>query len=242
LPEDEPRRPEDWPVAERPWERPKDLDEIDRSYWLDPLEGQPGAVLAADQIQFYCSLFGMIRPFNADRLRTASYCLTVGELVEEAGERRRLEVGDTVVVPPRGGARIVPAEVLVVPHYLIGRLGPTVQKVHRGLLMGAGPQIDPGFQGALSCPIYNLGDRALVLERGETFARVDFVRTTGLASETKDRSIAYKSKDVAGWIDVETERQLYAQQEQLRGVGGWSIPLRPVERRWRHPLDEYPAT
>jgi len=41
-----------------------------------------------------------------------------------------------------------------------------------------GPQVDPGYQGKLFCPLYNLSNKTIKLRYGDTIATIDFVRTT----------------------------------------------------------------
>jgi hypothetical protein len=53
-----------------------------------------------------------------------------------------------------------------------------VEWVYKGILLGTGPQVDPGFKGFLSCPLFNLTDRSIAIRRGEDFATIDFERTT----------------------------------------------------------------
>jgi hypothetical protein len=48
------------------------------------------------------------------------------------------------------------------------------------VLLGTGPQVDPGFSGALSCPLYNLTNMDLTIRRGQDFATIDFEKTTTL--------------------------------------------------------------
>lgn len=210
------------------WDKPADLaGELGRPYWLDPLHGGPGAILGADAIRFYCSLFGMIREYRDEYCRTASYTLTLGEAAQVAGGRVDLnEANPKLRIPAGASATLVPAEVLVVPHYLIARIGLTVGLVQRGLLLGAGTQVDPGYQGALSCPVHNLSGSDLELECGRRLLRVDFVRTTGLAIESRELL-----------MELDTEEELYARSGELRGLAGSSVPLFPQERRWRHPLE-----
>jgi deoxycytidine triphosphate deaminase len=203
-------------------------NELTRSYWADPLEGA-GAVLAADEIRFYCSLFGMVRRFDDNNLRTASYRLTVGDPVRLGDQVLDLSTaGSALAIPPRESATLVPAEVLLMPHYLIGRIGLTIGLVQKGLLLGAGPQVDPGYQGALACPVYNMTNHPIQLSRGDRLLRIDFVRTGGLARETREKL----------W-KVGTETELYAQQDSLLGTDGGRIPLFPQDRRWRDPLTGY---
>jgi hypothetical protein len=41
-----------------------------------------------------------------------------------------------------------------------------------------GPQVDPGYQGKLFCPLYNLSNKTIKLRYGDTIAAIDFIRTT----------------------------------------------------------------
>jgi hypothetical protein len=44
--------------------------------------------------------------------------------------------------------------------------------------LGTGPQVEPGYKGYLSCPLYNLTNRPIRIRRGDEFATIDFERTT----------------------------------------------------------------
>jgi hypothetical protein len=48
----------------------------------------------------------------------------------------------------------------------------------KGVLLGTGPQVEPGYNGYLSCPLYNLTNRPIRIRRGEEFATIDFERTS----------------------------------------------------------------
>ncbi len=202
------------------WAEPADLD-LPRSYYSDPTRGQPGGVLGGDRIRLLCAAFGMIRPYDDRNLKPASYGLTLGTHAEVDGELREYEHGAPVVVGSGGWAKLVPAEAIVLPLYLVARIGLSVHLVHRGLLMGAGPQVDPGFQGYLCCPVHNLTGEAITLTVGERFGRIDFVSTTG--------------QDAADVLaDVETARRF--DDPDRVDPADWRAPRFDPARRWRHPL------
>ncbi len=69
-------------------------------------------------------------------------------------------------------------ETLNIPEFLIGRWNIRVQLAYKGLLWVGGAQVDPGFRGYLSCPIYNLSTEPLKLRFQEKLAMIDFVTTT----------------------------------------------------------------
>jgi hypothetical protein len=61
---------------------------------------------------------------------------------------------------------------------LIGRWNVQTKKAYKGLLWVGGAQVDPGFRGYLSCPIYNLSTEKVTLNFRDTLAVIDFVTTT----------------------------------------------------------------
>ena len=65
-----------------------------------------------------------------------------------------------------------------------------------GLLWTGGPQVDPGWQGHLYCPIYNLGGREVVVPHKERFFTMDFARTTPFHETSA--SYGYSSKSHHG--------------------------------------------
>jgi hypothetical protein len=67
---------------------------------------------------------------------------------------------------------------LDLPFYVVGRFNVRVSWVYNGVLLGTGPQVDPGFSGCLSCPLYNLTDLDIIIKRDEDFATIDFEKTT----------------------------------------------------------------
>src|SRR4051794_19268657 len=129
----------------------------------DPHPDRTG-VLLSDEIQFYANHCGMIRPFDLDNLRAASYELTIGNEYFLNGEFRILAGKENLIrIPPFEVVVLKTTEVLSMPRYLIARWNIKVSLAYSGLLWVGGPQVDPGYVGNLFCPIYNLSDKEVTL-------------------------------------------------------------------------------
>lgn len=64
------------------------------------------------------------------------------------------------------------------PRFLIARWNLRVSLIYRGLLWLGALQVDPGYHGYLSSPIFNLSDQDVTLKLGEPWALIDFVTPT----------------------------------------------------------------
>jgi deoxycytidine triphosphate deaminase len=144
----------------------------------DERADKPCGVLLSDEIQRCVSAFRMIDPFTAKNLKPAGYELTVGDQYSLGGQVRQLAEGEKITIPPFQVVIIKIAETLNLPRFLIARWNIRVKWAYEGLLWVGGPQVDPGWVGPLSCPIYNLSDREVKIPRGEPVAVIDFVTTT----------------------------------------------------------------
>jgi deoxycytidine triphosphate deaminase len=143
-------------------------------------------ILLSDRIRFYVDRVNLIHPFDEANLRPASYTLHVGSKYLDPGRSLEgdLEERGEVVIPPNGLIYIRFLEEVNIPYYLIARFNLRVKQVYRGLLLGTGPQVDPGFRGHLGCPIHNFTDESKVLKFREDIATIDFEKTTLLGSES----------------------------------------------------------
>ena len=64
------------------------------------------------------------------------------------------------------------------PDFLIGRWNIRTRWAYAGLIWVGGPQVNPGFRGRIMCPLWNLSNREIEVEWGESVAVMDFVTTT----------------------------------------------------------------
>lgn len=150
-------------------------------------------VLLADEINRLCVDENgkpvekpLIAPFCPSRLREASYQLTLGYEIHLGGEQRRLEPSEEITLPPHQVAVVSTRETLLIPQNLVARWSLRVANIYEGLLWTGGPQVDPGWEGQLFCPIYNLAERPVVLKCGEGLFTMDFVRTTAVTEELEE--------------------------------------------------------
>lgn len=140
-----------------------------------------GAVLLSDEISFYATqkALPLINPFEPANLKPARYKLRLGDDCRVGNEQHWLsEKNPDLVIPPYEIAIISTLETLNMPRFLIGRWDLKVKRVYEGLLWVGGPQVDPGYQGKLFCPLYNLSNKTINLKYGDTIATIDFIRTT----------------------------------------------------------------
>ena len=152
-------------------------------------EGRETGVLLSGEIRRYVKEFRLIEPFDGKNLKAASYYLTVGDEYALGGKKSRLYDNpdkNMIKIPAFQVAIIKTKEIINMPRFLIGRWNIRVTKAYEGLLWVGGPQVDPGWVGHLFCPVYNLSDEEVILEKGKPLATIDFVRTTTFKEEKEE--------------------------------------------------------
>jgi deoxycytidine triphosphate deaminase len=167
------------PVDAGSWDKPPENEELTEPYWKDPEPDFQG-MLSADRIRGYHYGVGrMIRPFQEDKLKPAAYELTLGPRCIVEGKTRTLTPEDPLLeIPPNSIVFVSMREMLLLPHWLAGRFDLAIDFIYKGLLLGTGPQVDPGFRGVLSCPLHNISNSVITLQYLEPFAKIDFVKTS----------------------------------------------------------------
>src|ERR1700694_801884 len=150
---------------------------------LDPFpEIQPALLNSAD-IADYVAACGILFPFHydSDFLKPASYEVALlGTYVywDEFGARQQddIEAGDPFTLEPNSIAFVTLEPTIRLPDYMAIRFNLKITQVYRGLLLGTGPLVDPGFQDRLSLPLHNLTVNPYVLRGGEGLIWMEFTK------------------------------------------------------------------
>lgn len=139
----------------------------------DPFPTIPPALLNSADIRDYASATGFLCPFHdeADWLKPASYEVPLlGDYVywdQDVRIAETLGVGDEFVLKPNSIAFVTLEPMIRLPAYLAIRFNLRITNVYRGLLLGTGPLVDPGFTGRLSLPLHNLTTNSYTFVGGE---------------------------------------------------------------------------
>lgn len=149
--------------------------------WVDPYPDVQG-VLLSDMIKLYVDEIGLIDPFEPSSLKPASYGARLGFKYYINGQFGNLMPDETLKIPPNSVAYVSFLERINMPYYMIGRFNLKIDLIYQGLILGTGPQVDPGFRGLLSCPLHNISSNEIGIEQGERFATIDFEKTTPFAA------------------------------------------------------------
>jgi deoxycytidine triphosphate deaminase len=210
------------------WEEPEEL--LTDAYWKDPMPGWQG-MLSSDLIAFYNEqVGGMIIPWDSRLVKPAAYELTLGPVYLSQGERKELSRESPWLELPKNSIVFVTMQQMIrLPHYIAARFDLAIEFIYQGILLGTGPQVDPGFRGALSCPLHNISDQSVHLKLGEPFAKMDFAKTSGLWKQEVDPQAV---------LDTEVENDLYelVRSGELTGAGGNPIALFNEKKRYRQPI------
>ena len=166
-------------------------EEAERRYLacksFDPFPSIPPALLNSADISDYVSATGMICPFDdsEDTLKSASYRVRIlGECVywDDQGERRTivLEKGDEFRLRPNSITFVGLEPVFRLPDYIALRFNLDISHVYKGLLLGTGPLVDPGFVGRLFIPLHNLTANEYVLRAHDSIIWMEFTKLSPL--------------------------------------------------------------
>ena len=179
-----------------PYESPYNLDEVAffdagelerRAAFfksVDPFEGIPPALLSSEHICDYVRVTGMIHPFYAlkGRLKAASYQVRAKRYVRwrDDGERHVEEVrpGSIHALPPNSITFVQLELTIRLPDYIAMRFHLDGALAQRGLLLGAGPFMDPAAGGDLLVPLHNLTSQSYSLNAEDGVVWIEFAKTS----------------------------------------------------------------
>ena len=135
--------------------------------------------------------------FDDKRLKTASYEMRfLGKLYNwnrmDDGRLQRccrnVCRDDKVILYRNSITYLWMKEKLLLPGYIAARFNLHIRHVHKGILLGTGPLVDPGFSGNLLIPLHNLTDNNYELKGGEGLIWVEFTKI----SRNDDPKFPYK--------------------------------------------------
>jgi deoxycytidine triphosphate deaminase len=149
----------------------------------DPFPNIQPALLNSADVFDYTRVTGMVCPFEDGQLKSASYSIRIGSKViywDGFGKLHEMALtpGAEFKVAPNSIVFVVTKEKFRLPPYIAMRFNLKINYVHRGLLLGTGPLVDPGFEGRLLVPLHNLTTNEYPFYEGDTFAWVEFTKTS----------------------------------------------------------------
>src|SRR5271170_2226458 len=178
--------------------------------YVDPDHERPDrkGMLLSNQIKKFCEKQLLIADaFQAKNLRPAAYTLRVGDkYVDSNGKPGVLDDKTPYFeMEPNSIVYVSTHEKLDLPFYIAARFNLRVKWVYKGILLGTGPQVEPGYRGYLSCPLYNLTDRPIRINYKEDFATIDFERTTDFCKSLSAETIEAAVKRGDDFDEVEAD-------------------------------------
>ena len=183
-----------------------------------------------------------LEPFDTGSLQPASYDLRVGETAFTSSSREKVNLAQ------RGVLIVEPGEFVVVEALERVKFGPSIaaqlglrsEYARRGLLMLSGPQIDPGFAGALVVRLINLAPTSVALPFKAPFMTAQFFKLsepvaqpyegprqgqTGITNQDIQELTQTEALTLGGV--VKTLGALAADMRELKGSVGrlsWIVP------------------
>jgi deoxycytidine triphosphate deaminase len=153
----------------------------------DPFPQIPPTLLNSADIIDYVNQTGMICPFREqnddgeEKLKSASYEVDfLGSTTywDEQGQKvsRRVGRGEGFVFRRNSIAFVQVEPYFRIPEYIALRFNLKIQHVYRGILLGTGPLVDPGFEGPLYIPLHNLTDGDYEFHGGEGLIWMEFTK------------------------------------------------------------------
>lgn len=197
--------------------------------WIDPDKNISG-VLLSDAIAFYVEKANLIENHDPACIKAASYALRLGSLYYQDGKFGKLKEGEPLILKSNSLTFVSMLEKVNIPLYMIARFNLKIDLIYQGILLGTGPQVDPGFRGNLSCPLHNISNNDVELRYGERFATIDFIKTSHFPS----------AKELPEIEDLSLDK-LYERYEKtgVPGYGGKKCVLFPIDKLKRRTLENY---
>jgi deoxycytidine triphosphate deaminase len=192
----------------------------------DPFPEIASALLNTQDVIDYIAATGMVWPFRPDQndltrnLKPATCAIPIGGLTlwwrddpndsDHPSEIAR-EVnheGEGFVIEKNSIVYITLEPTFRIPEYIAARFNLKIQSVYRGLLVGTGPLVDPGFVGRLSVPVHNLTSNDYHYRYGEALVWMEFTKLSPLEKWKPEADLADQPERGVGSYVAFPERKL----------------------------------
>lgn len=167
----------------------------------------PPGLFAAEQIWFYLSKYNILWRWDKKNIKAATYEMRLGKKAirweEEALIEFDIEKEGHLTLKPNSLTFVTTYERFDLPYDIIARYNLKSQLVHKGLLLGTGPIVDPGFKSHIVIPLHNFSCRNVEIGYKENFISVEFTKMldpekvliSGLAENSRYNPSRNKSVD-----------------------------------------------
>ena len=146
---------------------------------------QHGGVIAGKELEVLLKNGVLVNNaiFDKEKPEPASYNLHLGEhyfyyendkqTVSELSKQSNL-----LTIYPYSYVIVETQELMNLPTFIAGNFDLTVNFFHKGIIMSASTQVDPGYKGALTCLLYNASDTKVTIKKGEAFLTIEYLTTS----------------------------------------------------------------
>ncbi len=157
----------------------------------DPYPEIPCALLSAEHIIKYAKKTGMIAPLfrggDRARMKKASYEGRIGGKLaykfDKDGKLVEMPVRECLTVEANSIVFVECDIQFDLPDFIAMRFNLHIRHVHRGLLLGTGPLVDPGYRGKLCIPLHNLTDKDYPIPVSKGLIWMEFTKTSEKSNE-----------------------------------------------------------
>jgi len=131
-----------------------------------------------------------INPFEERMLQPASYDMRVGKKLLISGQEQEIDLEKHGSHTIKAGqfALITTHENVKLSNIVVGHIGLKSYYVRKGVVILAGLQIDPGFNGVLVLGVYNASSRGISLDYMSPLCTVEFHKLSKAVDAPFDRA------------------------------------------------------
>lgn len=191
--------------------------------------GGRGGLLHDQAIKNLIKAGALLEDADLAQIQSASYDLRLADMYWCQGKFITLDTKNPIAeIPPYSYIFVQAVEHACLPRFMAADFDTTVSLFFNGIILSNGPQVDPGYKGALFCMLYNACDTTMGISRGKHFATIQFSSTVGGARGYQDQYqgkilfqdfIKGREAKSPGGIIFERLEQL---KKELKGeVAGW---------------------
>lgn len=149
---------------------------------IDPYPEVKEALLNSVDLFMYLLKVGIVEPFDVNKIKGITYqCTFSGEAHyydSETSGMKEIVLDDDgeLMLEPNSITYLKIEEKFHVPEYMALRFNLSVSNAYKGLLLGTGPIVDPGFEGNLYIPLHNLTGNKYIIKKDAPLIRVEFTK------------------------------------------------------------------